>query len=403
MKTQLQNEKTIKNERIIIQFKSEKTGPTLVFFGGVHGNETAGIQALLKLKKLLSTHKKYLQGSIYGIVGNIKGVEQNKRFIDEDLNRMFTKKNVLSFQEKKHQEFNNEQLEQQQLLNCITTILSQNKGPFYFIDFHTTSSKTLPFITINDALINRWFAKCFPVPVVLGIEEYLEGPLLSYINQLGYVSLGFESGQHEEVEAVKNAYAFCCLSLVFSGIIDQKYLTNFENELSVLKKHNGGLKNTFEVVYRYSIQENEIFKMLPNFRSFQSINKGDNLAISGNQTISSPYSGLIFMPLYQTQGTDGFFIIRAIPKFLLKLSSILRKLKVESLLVILPGINRDKNDRETLIVNLKIARFLAKPLFHLLGYRSKTINQNRLLLQNRERVAQTASYAQTYWYKKRNS
>lgn len=403
MKTQLQKEISIRNERFIIQFESETTGPTLVFFGGVHGNETAGIQALLKLKKIISNHKKQLKGSIYGIVGNLKGVEQNKRFIDEDLNRMFTKKIVLSFQEKKHLEYNSEHLEQKELLNIISTLLKKNKGPFYFIDFHTTSSKTLPFITINDALINRRFSACFPVPVVLGIEEYLEGPLLSYINQLGYVSLGFESGQHDAEEAINCAFSFSCLSLVFSGIIDQKHLTNFENEFRVLKKHNGGIEKTFEVIYRYSIQEREIFKMLPNFKSFQSIKKGIALATSNSQTIVSPYSGLLFMPLYQSQGTDGFFIIKKIPKFFLKLSSLLRKLKVENLLVILPGINRDKNDKETLIVNLKIARFLAKPLFHLLGYRSKTINQNRLLLKNRERVAQTASYAQTYWYKKRNS
>lgn len=399
MKTQLQTKIVNKNERIIIQFENEKTGPTVVFFGGVHGNEKAGLKAFQMLKKIILSQREFLKGNVYAIVGNLKGVAQNKRFIDEDLNRMFTKKSVFSIIQNKNQQLNSEQVEQKELLNCIHTILEKNKGPFYFIDFHTTSSKTLPFITINDAMINRRFAKCFPVPVVLGIEEYLEGPLLSYINQLGYVSLGFESGQHEEVEAIKNAYAFCCLSLVFSGVIDQKHLSSFNKHYHILKKNNGGIEKTFEVIYRYSIKENELFKMLPNFKSFQNIKKGAVLALSGGQNIKSPSRGKLFMPLYQTQGRDGFFIIKNIPKLFLKLSAILRKLKVENLLVCLPGIARDENDPEILTVNLTIARFLAKPIFHLLGYRSRTINQHRLLLYNRERVAKTASYSHTHWNK----
>ncbi|MCR9182081.1 MAG: succinylglutamate desuccinylase/aspartoacylase family protein [Flavobacteriaceae bacterium] len=399
MKTQLQTKIVNKNERIIIQFENEKTGPTVVFFGGVHGNEKAGLKAFQMLKKIISSQREFLKGNVYAIIGNLKGVAQNKRFIDEDLNRMFTKKSVFSIIQNKNQQLNSEQEEQKELLNFIHTILEKNKGPFYFIDFHTTSSKTLPFITINDAMINRRFAKCFPVPVVLGIEEYLEGPLLSYINQLGYVSLGFESGQHDEEESVINALAFSNLSLVYSGVIDQKHLSGFNEHYHVLKKHNGGIEKTFEVIYRYSIKENELFKMLPDFKSFQNIKKGAVLALSGGQNIKSPSSGKLFMPLYQTQGKDGFFIIKGIPKFFLKLSAILRKLKVENLLVCLPGIARDKNDREILTVNLTIARFFAKPIFHLLGYRSRTVNQNRLLLYNRERVAKTASYSHTHWYK----
>lgn len=77
------------------------------------------------------------------------------------------------------------------MFTLLEDIINSNFGPFYFIDFHTTLSKTLPFITINDVVIDRKFSKFFLVPIALGIEEYLNGPLLSYINELGYVSLGF--------------------------------------------------------------------------------------------------------------------------------------------------------------------------------------------------------------------
>ena len=49
--------------------------------------------------------------------------------------------------------------------------------------------------------------------------------------------------------------------------------------------------------------------MLPGFINFQPIEVGTPLATENGQVITSPYAGNIFMPLYQNQGADGFFII----------------------------------------------------------------------------------------------
>ncbi|HAB26876.1 MAG TPA: aspartoacylase, partial [Xanthomarina gelatinilytica] len=151
------------------------------------------------------------------------------------------------------------------------------------IDFHTTSSKTLPFITINDALINRKFSQQFPVPVVLGIEEYLKGPLLSYINQLGYVSLGFESGQHDELDAVLNCEAFIYLSLVFTQALDKDSIKDFQMHYNRLKHQSKNISEIFEITYLYKIKPQEHFKMLEGFKSFQAISKGTHLAQSNAQ------------------------------------------------------------------------------------------------------------------------
>ena len=90
----------------------------------------------------------------------------------------------------------------------IIGLLAGNEDPIYFIDFHTTSSPSLPLVTINDALINRGLSKVFSVPIVLGREEYLEGSLLGYLNKEGYVSLGFEAGQHTDECSVINCETF---------------------------------------------------------------------------------------------------------------------------------------------------------------------------------------------------
>src|SRR5210317_398097 len=148
-------------------------GPVVVFFGGIHGNETAGVFALHSVLKKIS--KKDVNGTIYGITGNIKALEKNQRFINKDLNRIWTKEQLDILRNK--EDLCPEEQEQKEIFEIVLEILNQHEGPFYFIDLHTTSSKTLPFITINDSIANRKFSQLFPVPIVLGIEEYLEGPL----------------------------------------------------------------------------------------------------------------------------------------------------------------------------------------------------------------------------------
>ncbi|TJY34809.1 succinylglutamate desuccinylase/aspartoacylase family protein [Pontimicrobium aquaticum] len=387
---------TIKVNRLIRKIKGKEKGATMVYFGGIHGNETAGVFALKQVLECINP--KHVKGTIYGISGNLNALKSNMRFIDQDLNRVWLNENISKLEEKKS--LSTEEKEQQELYSILKEILNNEKGPFYFIDLHTTSSKTLPFITINDALINRKFSSLFPVPIVLGIEEYLDGPLLSYINQLGYVSLGFESGQHDELSAVTNNIAFIYLSLVYAGVLEQNKVNDFEQHYDTLVKASHKNKEIFEVVYLHRLKKTEDFKMKPNFKSFQSVKKGEHLATEQNVSITSPYTAKIFMPLYQTKGNEGFFIIKKIHPFFLRLSEIIRKLKMDTLITLLPGITWMDKEQGVLKVNLKVTKYLAKQIFHLFGYRNKQKNNTYMLLFNRERTSKKNMYKNLKWYKR---
>ena len=100
--------------------------------------------------------------------------------------------------------------------------------------------------------------------------------------------------------------------------------------------------------------------------------------------LTAKEGGRIFMPLYQNQGEDGFFIIRPVAARWLKLSAALRKLKVEEALVLLPGIKRYKDQKNALIVDAHIARFFATEFFHLLGYRQKIQDGKKKIFIRRE-------------------
>ena len=380
--------------RIIYHVKGEYVGPTIVFFAGIHGNESAGVKALNNVLPQLKSQN--VHGEIFGVYGNIMALKENKRYIDKDLNRIWTTNNIKKLKTTKR--LTHEIKEQKAIYNFLEMLFKNSNNPIYFIDFHTTSSKTLPFITINDALINRKFSKYFPTPIVLGIEEYLDGPLLSYLNKIGYVSLGFEAGQHTDRASIDNCESFIYIALHNAEISKENFKKKIQIHFNRLKKASEDNSDVYEVVFKHHIKDNEIFKMLPGFKSFQSIKKGDLLATSNNQPIYSPYSSELFMPLYQSKGDDGFFIIKKIPQFFLNTSSLLRRIRADQLLTLLPGVSWQNKSKGILKANLKVTRFLAKSIFHLFGYRSKKIDQTHLLLFNRERVAKNEDYKETSWY-----
>lgn len=389
------NDDAVCYQRIIKTVKGKSPGAVVVFFGGIHGNEKAGNIAINKVLKSLNEDK--ISGTIYGISGNIKALNANKRFIENDLNRLWTKNEIKQLLQNPNPK--NEEIEQLEIYKNLQHILATHQGPFYFIDFHTTSSKTIPFITINDALINRKFSSFFPVPKVLGIEEYLSGPLLSYINELGYVSLGFESGQHTDALSVANSVAFIYLTLVFTLALNVKDVKDFDKYLRQLETAAQQNKTTYEVTYRYKIEAAEIFKMKPGFKSFELVDKHTEIAISNQKTIKLNKKETLFMPLYQKIGEDGYYLIKPISPFILRCSAALRKFKFDNVLVCLPGVSWFDKPNGVLMVNLKTTRFLAKQVFHLLGYRSRQSSENHIKFTNRERVSKKNMYKDLLWYK----
>ena len=389
----------IKTDRIIGHIKGEPKGPTLIFFGGIHGNERSGVTALENVFQELNSKPLSCKGVVYGIRGNLPALLKGKRFLEKDLNRLWTIPNIDDIKNKPGHHRTVEEKELMDIHKLILTILEEEEGPFYFVDFHTTSSKTLPFITINDALINRRFSKLFPVPIILGIEEYLDGPLLSYVNQKGYVSLGFESGQHTEDAAIKNSIAFIWLTMAYSGFMSKTELKNFKEYYSQLQDSANRNSNFYEIVYRHHINDIKEFKMMEGFKSYETVNEGTPLAMENDEFIKAGKDAILFMPLYQEQGEEGFFLIRKIPIRVLQLSTFFRKSKLGSMLHVLPGVSWANQEKKSLLVNTRIAQFFTKPFFHLLGYRNRILDKNHFIMNNREHTAKNEMYKDTWWYR----
>lgn len=370
-------------DRIIANIEGAKGSPTVIILGGIHGNESAGVEASKRVLHAIRAENMMFKGNLYMLLGNIDGLNKGLRFSDIDLNRIWKKKNI--------EAINNDVIgnlaetkEQIEIYRIIKGILKSEAGPFYFIDLHTTSSPSIPFITISDSLNNRKFSSNFPVPVVLGIEEYLDGPLLTFINEFGHVALGFEGGQHDDERSIDHCESFIWKALVHSKCLSKKHISNY-------KKHKKKLSKLcckyefFEIIYRYEVKNNESFKMNPGFKNFQVIKKNQELAISNGVTVKANSRGRIFMPLYQELGEDGFFILNKISGFWLKTSIVARKFKLNHFLRLIPGVNKDPNNAYTLIVNPKVAKYMTKEIFHLFGYRKQIFKDEKYHFIKRDR------------------
>ena len=388
--------------RIIGQIKTARPGPTVVIFGGIHGNEPAGVVALEHLiEKLSEMNPDIFCGNFIALRGNPSALLHKKRFLEQDLNRIWTNQVIERVTKQDPETLKPEEKEMLQIGAHLERLLNDQEGPFYFIDLHTTSSETIPFITVNDALINRKFARLFKVPTVLGIEEFLEGPLLSHINERGYLGMGFESGSHDSPESITNNIALIWLALWHSGFLKKlapERVQQYEEQLIQAAKGN---HHFYEITHREVITDDDDFKMLPGFRNFQPIKKGRRLARYNGKELAADRGTLIFMPLYQEQGEEGFFYIRKIPEWVLRFSARIRFWNWHRWITILPGVKWAGKDKEKILVDLRIARFFTRSLFHVLGYRNRTIQHDYLMITNRELKAKSEMYANCDWYRKK--
>jgi succinylglutamate desuccinylase len=371
-------------EHLIARFVGDPKGPILAAFGSLHGNEAAGALALQRVANRLANLEAHLQGSVYLLAGNTRALLRSVRFVNSDLNRHWTAENVeRNASNSGLPPLFSEDREQRELLNFVNEIFENAEDEVYALDLHSTSAAGAAFATVGDTLRNRRFAQKFPITILLGIEEQLEGTLLEHLNNLGAVTLGFEGGQHFAESTVDTHEALICAALYNSGILRSDDGEGIEKWNSVLAKATGRPR-IIEVRYRHAIVPADDFRMEPGYKNFDPVRRSQLLANDVRGPVLSPESGVILMPLYQKLGEDGFFVGREVAPFWLWLSGVLRRMGIYNFIHFLPGVARSASDPETLKINTRIARFFPLQIFHLLGFRRLRWEANSLVVSRRK-------------------
>lgn len=369
-------------DHLIGRFEGDPSGPTLIVVGSIHGNEPSGARALRRVAERLREIESKLRGRVFLIEGNVRALREGVRFIDSDLNRHWTRENLAAI-DSNDVSPSSEDHELKELLSVFTEILNSARNEVFALDLHSTSAHGLPFATVGDTLRNRRFAQQFPVTILLGIEEQLEGTMLEYLNNRGVVTFGFEGGQHGQTETAENHEALIWLALVNSGVAAEEDTPELDKHRLDLAKASGRAR-IVEILFRQPVKQDDGFVMDPGYENFGPVAKGQTLARDRLGPITSPRKGLILMPLYQSKGEDGFFIGREVAPFWLWLSKIMRNTGFPTLIRVFPGVWRHPDDPERLVVDTRVARFFPLQIFHLLGFRRRAWEGNRLVVSRRK-------------------
>lgn len=310
----------MKNERIIGSYSGQQKGPLLICLGGTHGNEPAGIQAIDILFRLLEmepeTNSDFrFRGRLIGLKGNLRAMKKGARFLERDLNRMWTPDNVNRILNSPKVNLRAEELEIYELHNTIAEeIAAYQPEKVVLLDLHTTTAFGGIFSIATDDPESVKIAVELHAPVVKGFLECIQGTTLHYFNTSNMgcptVAVCFESGQHQETLSVNRAIAAIINCMRTVGCVRSEDVENRHDALLI--EYSRGLPKVSELILTHSIQPEDNFRMEPDYKNFQEVFAGEVLAHDRNGPVRAEEDGLLLMPLYQKQGEDGFFLIRPV-------------------------------------------------------------------------------------------
>lgn len=304
-------------KRVITELHGKGSGTAIAFCAGIHGNEPSGVIALKNVFNYIEQKSIPVNGQLVAFIGNRNGLHRKCRYCNEDLNRMWTAANIKKLHNSgfEEHELNPEALEMIEIDDLLQKFLNNLNGEErFFVDLHTTSSPSIPFAAIDPLPQSYKFALQLPIPFVSNLDEFIKGTLMHYLDHIKFKAIVFEAGMHDDPASIQKHEAMIWLVLGMSGAIEEKYIPNYKGCFTLLQGLSEHPHKVFNILYRHHVEDNSKFEMLPGFINFQAIEKGMVLATESGQPVTSPFTGNIFMPLYQNQGADGFFIIERVDK-----------------------------------------------------------------------------------------
>jgi succinylglutamate desuccinylase len=332
--------------RLIGQHDGDTHGDLIISIGAIHGNEPAGVHALQLLFDMLQKEPSRnaafrFKGRLVGLVGNIQAFERRTRFVKKDLNRQLTVENIAEFRKFRPKlaskappqyktsfegiepvsQYRNisiseylsfEDLETMELVEAIEQQIEEYRPKrLIVLDLHTTSADGGIFSLVSNDPESVALAETLHAPVVLGMIGSVGGSTLHYFNErnmgLPTIGVAFEAGKHDDTYSARRTVAWLIHALRSVGAISAYDVEN-RHEM-VLKSYSRSLPKTVQLIGSHPISASDNFKMFGNFRNFQPVRKGEILAQDKHGFIAAPQDCRVLMPLYQAQGSDGFFLV----------------------------------------------------------------------------------------------
>lgn len=293
------------SERLLGKYGNGAEGKTLIITADALDNESRAVVAVRKVLKVLAKNEIPIKGQIIGLVGN---TGSSKKDLLGEFNSSFTTDCLPSNQD--------EYLGYNKAEEFVELIEEFEKVPAtetHYFDLKTSSTLGAVYLCHSKRPNCRAFASHFPFYKVMGLDAYLTDHLGFYLHAKNYACSTLKVGKHPRFSAEQIHESAIWWALVGMGCVQEEDIPGLSKHKKVLAAclpEDGD--RTFEVVFKYGIQEDEYFRMIPGYRNFQTIKAGETLATSDGAAVMSSWDGRIFMPLYHTQSSDGYFILQEV-------------------------------------------------------------------------------------------
>jgi succinylglutamate desuccinylase len=231
--------------------------------------------------------------------------------VDLDLNRMWTPDQVESILQIGPDNFRDtESRELFELSTAVEQILRRARGDSLIFDLHSSSSVSAPFTLEGHCLVDERKNQILDVPSIIDTAGFFGGTFMSYFRNQGHMASVFEAGRNQTEETIRNHETAIWTILVGFGLLQRSGLPDPASSLDL--HHNGSphLPASLELFYRHAVLPEDNFKMLPGFKNFDPVQRGQQLGVDKSGPVHSPDDGRVFLPLYQPEGEDGFFLVR---------------------------------------------------------------------------------------------
>ena len=299
--------KTRVMERIIGDIGNSESGKLILCMGAVHGNEISGMLALERVFNFLNQNHIQLNGRFVGLRGNLQAIKRGQRYIDKDLNRVWSDEMIQTALEKPY--LFAEYLEIKQLFETFQEIGFSDYPEKVFLDLHTTSAENGTFTLVEELASTAYMAEHLHAPIVLGLHKGLLNTSIPYMHMHGFTAIGFEAGKIGSHQAIDNQELTIWQVLYLNGFLEWEQVPDNVQNYTILLEQTSHLPEILKLDYCHKIRPEDNFKMMPGFKNFDPIKKGQLLAHDVNGEIRAQSDGFMLMPLYQQEGNDGFFLI----------------------------------------------------------------------------------------------
>ncbi len=270
------------NQESIVKKVGQNPGPIVAVFAGVHGNERAGIMAMEKVLDEVRIEN----GTAYFIFANPEAIARNTRFVEKNLNRLFTVKNTVG------------QTAEEKRARELMLILDQCDA---LLDLHGyNSTEDEPFIITDKEGLDMAAQLDFK-HIVMGISKVGEGGTDCYMTTKGKSGLCLECGSNFRPEqyvplAEKSIYQF----LQFYGLVKKRVPFS-------------SVKQTYFAVEEIVIRQTDDFTFTKPYRSFDKLEPGQVYARDGGKEyVAHDNQYIIFPRPDQVIGQEAFMLIRQI-------------------------------------------------------------------------------------------